>query len=182
MTAGKLRQVLTPTLFVLLMMATCKIVYNSPLYAIIPGAHKYAALIVGLMLNISITFGPSVVYPLARNRGASVTLSGAAALLTPTAWNIWEVVRVTEYFSPVVSIYYGFNSLFLGSLAFAVFQIGVWEFFIRLRSKKEPEKRRLLTPLAASVAGLAAVYVMLFWSMGAHWFYMYGNVYKTFFH
>lgn len=166
---------------VLVMMAAAKVLYNLPWPEMAPSLHQPAAFIFGLLLNFSIVFGPSVVYPLGRFRGAAPRICIMASLLTPVAWNIWEIIRVTAYFSVVESLYYGLNSLFLGALAFAAAQMGFWETVYRVRRKESREKPRTAGPILTVLAGLGLVYFFCFWAMGQHWFYLYQAVYKALF-
>ncbi len=167
---------------VLLLMAAAKIVYNLPWPDSAPALHQPATFISALLLNAAIVFGPSLIYPVGRFRGAGKGICITASLLTPVAWNIWEIMRVFAFFSPGESLYYGLNSLFLGAVAFAVFQMGVWEAIFRVRSKDLKQKLGLAGPILAALAGLGLVYVFILWALGQPWFYLYGRVYKAIFY
>ncbi|MBS3759340.1 MAG: hypothetical protein KGY61_11830 [Desulfobacterales bacterium] len=166
---------------VLLMMAAAKVLYNMPWPELAPALHQPAAFIFALLLNVSIVFGPSVIYPLGRFRGAAPRICIMACLLTPVVWNIWEIIRVTAYFSVAESLYYGLNPLFLGALAFTAAQMGFWEAVYRVRRKEPGEKAHAAGPIFIVLASLALVYVFCFWAMGQHWFYLYQAGYKALF-
>jgi len=163
-------------------MAAGKVLYNLPWFNLWPPVHQPLVFISAVALCLSLAFGPSLVYPRSRSRGAPPAFSAAAALLTPVVWDIWEMVRVSRDFSLGVSLYYGLNPMFLGAIAFAVFQMGLWESVYRLRGNEAKGKTGLVGPILTAATGAAAVYVMLFWAMGAHWFYLYGKGYKLLFH
>ncbi len=168
--------------FVLLLMVAGKIVYNLPWPDLAPALHQPVTFISAVVLNAAIVFGPSLIYPMGRFSGARKGVCITASLLTPAAWNIWEILRVSAFFSPGESLYYGLNSLFLGALAFGVFQMGVWEAIYRIRSNNRKQKPRLLGPVLAASAGLALVCVFIVWALGQPWFYLYGRVYKAIFY
>ena len=180
---GILARVVLPAAVMALVMAGSKYLYN--LSWMIPdlSLHRAAAFVLGLTLNLSITFGASWVYPVAYFRGARLVERVAACLVTPLLWNLWEILRVTEFFSPAESLYYGLNSLFLGTLAFTVFQMGLWEIICRYWSDRL-KARSVWSggPVLAMILGAAAVFVFNIWGLGAHWFYLYGNLYKALFH
>ncbi len=176
------RSALMPAFAALLLMAAGKILYNLPWHDMTPSIHKPAAFISGLVLFIAITLAPSAVYPLGRFRGAAARTCIMACLITPLVWNIWEIIRVTAFFSPAESLYYGLNPLFLGTLAFAAFQAGLWESVYRLRVKRPGKKTQLAGPMLSALAGLGLLYVFCFWAMGQPWFYLYQEGYKALFH
>ena len=170
---------LRPALVVLLLMAGGQIIYNLPWFELAPGLHQPMTMVSALILNFSLVFGPSLIYPSARSCGAPVPVGVGCSLVPPLVWNIWEVIRVAEYFSPGVALYYGLNSLFLGALFFGFFQMGLWETIYRVR--RQPRPGRLLAPLVVSGLSLAAVYIMMIRGLGAQWFYWYGKGYQALF-
>jgi hypothetical protein len=177
--------VVVPAAGLAAVMAGSKVFYNLAWMIPDPTLHRALAFALGLTLNLSLTFGASLLYPLTYYRGASWMERAAACLVTPVLWNLWEITRVTEFFSFGESLYYGLNSLFLGTLAFTVFQMGLWELICRRAfNRRGPDRRRVWSgaPIPAMVLGAAAVFVFNIWGLGAHWFYLYGNLYKIIFY
>jgi len=170
-----------PAAGVLAIMAASKVIYNLPWPELSPVVHQPAAFISAITLNLAIVLGPSVIYLMGRFRGAGQVACIKACLITPVAWNIWEIFRVTAYFSVAESLYYGLNSLFLGALAAAAFQMGLWEAVYRLRRRGEEGRVRLSGPVLAAVTGLILVFIFDFWAMGQNWFYFYQAGYKALF-
>ncbi|MFH1138175.1 MAG: hypothetical protein V1816_19050 [Pseudomonadota bacterium] len=179
MRPGKYRPLAAPVLAVLSSMVAGKIVYNLPWSELAPAVHQPVVFAAALVLNFSLVFGPFLIYPVARRRGASIPVAAGAGLVAPVVWDAWEIIRATEFFSPAVALYYGFNPMFLGALCFAAFQMGLWEAVFRFRNQ-EP-RARLLGPALIAGGGLAAVHLLLFWGMGAHFFYLYGKGYQALF-
>ncbi|MCJ7685822.1 MAG: hypothetical protein MUO68_16190, partial [Desulfobacteraceae bacterium] len=103
----RLHRFIFPVLIVLAVMCFSKIFYNVSWKIDSPQIHWLVAFISGLTLNLSITFGASVVYPLAYFNGARPVERIIACLITPLVWNGWEIIRVTEFFTLGESLYYG---------------------------------------------------------------------------
>lgn len=138
-----------------------------------------------VLLFASIGFGPLLIYPFTYFRGAGLAERIIACLVTPVAWDIKEIVRVTEFFSAGESIFYGFNQVFLLAMFGASAQMGLCEMICRWRLNKRGEERlRVVTPVpvVSILVGLAAFYVILLWGVGVHFFYAYMEVYKALFH
>ncbi|HPW70040.1 MAG: hypothetical protein GXY28_05445 [Bacteriovoracaceae bacterium] len=145
---------------------------------------KAAAFIFGPAAFLAIGCGAIVVYPVCRSRGASVAEAFAASMITPLAWILKEVVRVSEFFSWGESLYYGLSSSLLLAIAANIGFMGLGEMIHRSRLKKRGMARAVVTPvpIAAVVFALAALYVILIWGVGVHWFYIYQEGYKAIFH
>lgn len=185
MKKGIQRRFLYPTLFVLAIMCFSKVLYNVSWKIHSPQIHWLVAVVFGITLSMSITFGASAIYPLTYINGARPVERILACLVTPFVWNAWEVIRVTEYFPLGVSLYYGLNPLFLGAVAFSVFQMGLWEALCRFWLKtRHGETVSVLTPapVLSMICGLVGVTIFNVWGMGVHWFYIYGQVYKDIFY
>ena len=65
---------------------------------------------------LSIAFGALIVYPMSFFRGACTGERIVASLVTPAAWTLKEVFRVSAFFTIGESIYFGLNQIFLLSL------------------------------------------------------------------
>jgi hypothetical protein len=146
--------------------------------------HQWTAYLSGLILFASIGFGPLYVYPRAFFLGASARERVLASLATPVAWNVKEIVRVSEFFTWGESLYYGMNTIFLLSLSAAAIQMGLCEMACRrLRNRRLSEHAPVATPapVIAVLAGLVGVGVLFVWGQGVHSFYIYQEGYKALF-
>jgi len=141
-------------------------------------SHLFAAL-----LFMSIGFGSFLVYPLAYFRGASAGERILASLFTPAVWAAKEIVRVGEYFSFLESLYYALNSLILLTLFINVGIMGLCEILCRALDRRRGLNTRVFTfiPVLGVVLALAALYLMLIWGFGVHWFYIYMQGYRAIF-
>jgi hypothetical protein len=146
--------------------------------------HQLVAYAAGLVLFASIGFGPLYVYPRAFFRGASVLERVLASLATPIAWDVKEILRVSEYFTWGESLYYGLNTIFLLSLSVVAIEIGLCEMacrWLRNRDTTEPLSVATPAPLMSVLAGLAGVGLLFVWGTGVHAFYIYQEGYKALF-
>ena len=136
-----------------------------------------------VLLFLSIGFGPFLVYPFAYFKGASTGERICASLFTPAVWSVKEVVRVGEYFTFWESLYYGLNSLILLTLFINVGIMGLCEILCRALDRRSGANRRVFTPVPVTgiILALAALYVMLIWGFGVHWFYIYMQGYRAIF-
>lgn len=178
------RRFVSPAITVLVVMAASAVLYDQAWRIGNDGIHQLAAYLAGVILFVSIGFGPLYIYPRAFFRGATCLERVLACLVTPMIWTLKEVVRVSEFFSWAEALYYGLNPLFLGCLCAAAAQMGFCEMACRrLRNRYRPEPLPVVTPAAliAALAGLAGLGVILGWGMGVHSFYMYQEGYKGLF-
>jgi hypothetical protein len=171
--------------FVLLVVAAVSLALYKNFWQLnLPYVQKAAAFIFGPAAFLAIGCGAIVVYPVCRSRGASVAEAFAASMITPLAWILKEVVRVSEFFSWGESLYYGLSSSLLLAIAANIGFMGLGEMIHRRRLKKRGRAGAVVTPvpIAAVVFALAALYVILIWGVGVHWFYIYQEGYKAIFH
>jgi hypothetical protein len=179
------RRFLQPVGTVLLVWAVTSVVYLECAWRLEPGAlRSLVAFSSAALLLLSLGFGALYIYPVAFFRGASTGERLFACLVTPLVWNAKEMVRVGEFFSFGETLYYGLNTAFLlaafGSLGLA----GLCELVCRWRLGKGSEQAvRVFSPAPVLWigAGLAAVYLLLFWGLGVHFFYIYIEGYKAIF-
>ena len=147
--------------------------------------HWIVAYVSGLILFISIGFGTFFVYPFMYFRGASGKERVLGSLVTFIAWTFKELVRVSEYFTLGETLYYSVSSIFL-LILFGIFgQMGVCELICRkIANKRSSEPIKVITPLpvVAIIGALFALYILLIWGVGVHWFYIYMEGYKALFH
>jgi hypothetical protein len=129
--------------------------------------------------------GPALyVYPRMFFRGASVRERLLGAYLVPVAYILSEVVRVTEFFTLGESIYYAFSTMGLLTLSLQAGFLGLSEMVCRLalrRQTRQPVRVVTFWPVAGLLFMLAAIYILVLWGMGVHWFYIYQEGYKLLF-
>jgi hypothetical protein len=181
---GFVPRAVLPAVTVLVVMAASAVLYNQAWRISNDTAHQLTAYLSGMILFVSIGFGPLYVYPRAFFRGASLLERVLASLVTPLAWNLKEIVRVSEFFTWGESLYYGLNQLFLACLCVGAFEMGLCEMacrWTRNRATQAPLPVVTLTSLIAVLAGLAGMGVLFAWGMGVHWFYIYQEGYKALF-
>lgn len=179
------RRFLQPVGTVLLVWAVTSVVYLEWAWRLEPGALRSTlAFSSAVLLFLSIGFGALYIHPIAFFRGASAGERWIACLVTPLLWNLKEMLRVGEFFTAGETLYYGLNTAFLlavfGSLGLA----GLSELVCRWRLGRRSEQPvRIFSPapLVWIGAGLAAVYLLLLWGLGVHFFYIYIQGYKAIF-
>jgi hypothetical protein len=180
-----LQRVVVPVSIVFLTVSAAYVTYfNSSAIGHEPLRHA-VAFVSGIVLFFSIGLGPLVVYPMAYFRGASPWERIAASLFTPLAWIVKDLFRVSEFFTPGETLYYAFNPLFLLTIIGAFALMGICEMACRWRAVRRGESRlKVITPgpVFAAVTGVVAVYVLLIWGVGVHWFYIYMEGYRALFH
>ena len=143
----------------------------------------------GVLLLFYLSFvvvGAGFVYPYVYFVGAAPSsIAGLrervlASFITPLAYIISEMVRVSDYFTPGESIYYGFSSMGLFILFLNFGLLGLSEMVCRLVSRRKtgaPTRIITLGPLASVVLAGVMIYVVLFWDMGQVFFYIYQEGY-----
>ena len=178
------RRVVTPALTVLIVMVASAVLYDQAWRIGNDTIHQLTAYIAGLILFASIAYGPLYVYPKAFFRGASLGERVLASLVTPVAWNLKEMVRVSEVFTWGESLYYGLNPIFLLCLSGTAVHMGLCEMACRwVRNRSVSEPVRVVTPasIMAVLVGLLGAGLFMAWDMGVHWFYIYQEGYKALF-
>ena len=169
---------------VVLIMIASGLIYDASWRIEGEGLRSAIAFVSGIILWASIGHGTLLAYPMAFFRGASMGERMGACVLTPLTWNVKEMVRVSEFFTPGESLYYGLNSLFLLAVIGAFAQMGLCELICRWRLRREGrEDIRIFSalPVVAILAGVLAFLVMSAWGQGVHWFYVYMQGYKALF-
>lgn len=146
--------------------------------------HWIIAYLSGYILFLTLGFGTFFIYPFMYFRGASTTERVLGSLVTFIAWTFKELVRVSEHFTFGETLYYGLSSIFLLILLGTFGQMGVCELTCRKIAKKRFSKTiKIVTPLPviAIVTALLALFILLIWGVGVHWFYIYMEGYKALF-
>ena len=136
-----------------------------------------------VVLMLTTNFGALYVYVHAYLRGAGGSGRIAAALATPIACIAFDVFRVSEFFSPAESLYYGLCPTSLSMLAANVGAMGLGEIACRLIARRSAMRVRVVTPgpLVALAFYAASFFVITLWGDGSHWFYIYMRGYVFFF-
>ena len=179
-----IRRAVAPAATVVIVMAASAILYDQSWRIDIDALHQFTAYVSGLILFVSIGFGPLYVYPKAFFRGATALERILACLVTPVAWDVKEMLRVSEYFTWGESLYYGLNTIFILCLCVVAAQMGICEMVCRLvRNRQVSEPVPVVTPasLIPVVVGLLGVGVFFLWGGGASSFYIYQEGYKALF-
>ncbi len=107
-----------------------------------------------------LALGPSLVYPLARRRGATPGRALAGSLLVPCAWILKEGWRVSAVFSAPEAAYYALNPMALGLYQAVALQVALIELGLR-----RPWRRGW----AAARGPLAALAAVLLFAAGLGW-------------
>jgi hypothetical protein len=128
--------------------------------------------------------GALFIYPIMFFRGASLAERIAGSLVVPLAQMVWAMIRATEFFPAGEAIYYGFNSVAIGSVFLQFAWIGLAEIICRWRYRRKTGAQVTVIRwpyLVSVVVGFLAIYLTLFWDGGVHWFYLYQEGYKALF-
>ncbi len=178
------RRVIYPALVLLFILVVASLVFDHSWRIGIDWLHHLLATISGILLILSVVLGPLYVYPTARVRGATPKEAVLASFITPVAWYIKELYRMTGYLPFWEAMYAGlFQSylmLFLGELGF----MGMAEMGYRIyMNKKHGQKVKVLTtkPMIAIIAALAGVFVLFLWKGGVPWYMLYIEGYRALF-
>jgi hypothetical protein len=183
--ASFVKRFVIPVSIVLLTMAATSAIYSYSWRINNDTLQWIIANISAVLLFVSIGFGALVIYPMAFFRGASTAERIIASLVTPLAWDIKEIVRVSEFFTYSEALYYGLNQVFLLSIFGAFAQMGLCELICRWRLGRRgeaPARVFSAIPVISILLGLGAFYVILIWGVGVHFFYIYIEGYKALFH
>jgi hypothetical protein len=146
-----------------------------------PAIHRPIAHLAGVVAFISIGFGALLIYPVGRTRGARLWLVMAACFVTPVVWNIKEMIRVLQFFTPAEALWWGLNPAFILAFVGTWGQMGLCELLLRLRRRIGGMPVRVITlaPVLAVVLALVALYILLIWGGGVHTFYLYMEGYRA---
>lgn len=169
-------RIVVPTAIVLVAMILSRIFYFN--------ASGAVATLSGILMFLTIGFGTWLIYPVGFFRGASLTERFIGCLVTPLVWDGIEIYNATEAFTPLESLFYGLNILFLGTVAGQLVSMAVCDFLCRswLRARRG-EDTHLVSPFSvfACAAGLIGLYFVLLWREGAGLMYLYVKMYKALF-
>ena len=182
--ASFITRFLFPTAIAALALLASHVVYHSSRLIDNYVIHQQVAFVAGLIYLFVLMGGSLIVYPVAFFMAAKPLERVIACLITPILWSVTEIIRVSEFFTVGESLYYGLNSQVLLFLSLASFQMGLCDMICRWwAQRKGAVGLRMVTRAAvtAILFGLAAVYVLVIWEGGVHWFYLYQQGYKWLF-
>jgi hypothetical protein len=173
--------ILGATVVVLLLMTIGLVVHQNLWRVADPAVHRPIGQAAGIVAFVSIGFGALLIYPIGRARGAPLWAVMLACFVTPVAWNIKEMVRVLQFFTPAEALWWGLNPAFILAFVGTWGQMGLCELLLRLRRRMAGSPVRILTvaPVLAVVLALVALYFLLIWGGGVHTFYLYMEGYRA---
>ncbi len=172
-----------PAGLMLLIWLILRIVYTYFWQLGVPALQDAVAWVCSLGEQFFVVLAPLLAYPLAYFRGARGWERLAAGFVPFLAWWVFVLSKAAGVFSPGETAYYAFGSPCL-VYAFTVLAMsGVAELFCRIRDRRRGARIAVwkLLPLTAILSGIAALFLMLFWGGGVHWFYIYQAGYLALF-
>jgi len=146
--------------------------------------HWIVAYASGFILFLTLGFGTFLAYPFMYFRGAGTAERIWGSLATFIVWTVKELIRVSVYFTIGETVYYGLSSIFILILLGTFGQMGVCELICRKIAANRGDKSiKVITPIPviAIILALLALYILLIWGVGVHWFYIYMEGYKALF-
>lgn len=173
-----------PAGLMLLIWLIQRIVYMNFWQLDFPALQGAVAWVCGFGERIFVVLAPLVAFPLTYFRGALGWERLAAGFVPFLAGLLVELYIAGGVFSPGETIYYAFGSPIM-VFGFQVLAVsGVAEIICRIRDRRSGSRIRVWTPLPlyAILSGLAALYLMMLWGGGVHWFYFYQEGYLALFH
>ncbi|MBN2225529.1 MAG: hypothetical protein JW765_12700 [Deltaproteobacteria bacterium] len=180
---GFLKRFVGPVLLVFIVMAL-----SWAAYILSPGISNFllfqiAAILSGVALFISLSFGALYVYSVSYLRGAGPVERVIAALVNPIIWMTKEVAVVGSIYTVPEALFYYLNPVHLLLIGAVVAEMGAAELLIRRRLKRDGTVKRVLVPGAVSavVIGLGWIAFMFIWDLGVHHFYIFQEGFKALF-
>lgn len=147
--------------------------------------YRLAMNAVHLLLYFFLMFNSIFVYRLMFIRGASLFERVAGSYVTPLAFVLKEIIRVSEFFSLGESLYYGLSPYPLLSMMIGqVGLIAISEMMCRyLYRKKFTADIRVITriPVALTVISGVCTYFLLLWHLGDDAYWIHLAIYKLLF-
>ena len=174
---------LFPSLVVLGIWLVMKLVYENAWKVDLGVVNTIISWVCGLGDIVFRVLTPLIVYALACPRGASLAERVVASMVPTFAWAAYELYLAAGVFSAGETVYYGFGSAFLFVFSVLISVIGICELVFRQTARqRRREKARVTGPILAILTGPLAVFLLLVWGGGVHFFYLYQEGYKLFFH
>jgi hypothetical protein len=178
-----LRRFVFPALLVLGLWLVMSMLYANAWKFDLGGVNTVIAWTCGLGDLIFRIFTPLIVYAIASPRGASLMEKVVASMVPAFAWAVHQLYLAAGVYSLGETVYYGFGSAFLFVFCLVISSIGVCELVFRMISSEQGlSKKRVLGPIMAIFVGPLSIFFLLIWGGGVHFFYVYQEGYKLFFH
>jgi len=148
----------------------------------IPLVTLLAGWLCGLGGFLLVLLSPLFIYPLSYFRNASLMERSLTALTPMMAECGYHTFLAGSVFPLGKTLYYGIGPIFLVILVANLMLMGICEIFCRLRVRSR-QRVRVWTPGPPIVilAGPPALWLLLLWDGGVHWFYIYQEGYKLLF-
>jgi hypothetical protein len=147
--------------------------------------YRLAMNTVHALLFIVISFSSIAVYSQMFFRGASLAERVIGSYITPGAFIIKEIIRVSEFFSFMEAIYYGMSPYpFLCLITGQVGLMAVCEMVCRyLYRRKSAAGIRVVTavPVLMAIISFACIYFMSLWHWGEDAYWIQLAIYKLIF-
>jgi len=176
------RRFLFPSLTILAVWALMEIAHAQAWKLGIPLITLLAAWTCGLGGFLLLFLSPLLMYPLAYSRNASLMERSLTALTPFLAECGFQTFIASQIYTTGEALYYSLGPIFLVVLFANLSVMGVCEILCRLRIKSRHIIRVWTAgPFIAILCGPVAVWVMLVWDGGVHWFYLYQEGYKFLF-
>jgi hypothetical protein len=171
-----------PVLLVLAVATLSHIVYFSLRHFAMPG-HQILALVSGILLFVSIAFGPFYVYIAAYLRGAGLPARIAAAGITPFAWMTKEVARLAESHPLAECLYWYLNPLNVWLVCLVVMELGLATVAARTLARRRGRTvdASPAGPLLVSAASLILVVSLYAWGKGENVYVLFLEGYRLLF-
>jgi hypothetical membrane protein len=179
------RRFLFPGLLVFAIWLVTSGLYGTAWKFLPPGTLPFVAWTCGLGGALyRILLAPLIVYPIAYPRGASLLERMVICVIPMAGWSAEQLYLASGVFSVGETVYYAFSSGFMLLLSCLFMEMGVCEMLFRFRYGKQGQQKntRYLGPAIAVAAGMAGIFILLFWEGGTRWFYYYQEGYKLLFH
>lgn len=178
-------RVLLPVAIPLAIWLLLHLVTRDPGWIRDPQAYRSFMNVGHVLLYAAYALSALVLYPVLYFRGASLPERVLGCYVAPLAYVTKEVIRVNQYFTVGESLYYVLTSIIMGGLLLQVGFIGAGELISRLLYRRRfGVAVQVVTwqPLAGIAVAAGALYVMLVWDGGVHYFYLFQEGYKLLFH
>ena len=172
-----------PVLIVLIVAAGAWVGYHLAWRLENRSLHDTLAQIFGILLFLSVAFGPLVIYPLAYRRGAGGFERVIACLVTPFAWATKDFFRMLAAFTVPESLYFYLNPLNIWLILLLTAEMAFLELAMRRGSAKRGEdvKAFSVPVFAVGVLAIGLVFALYAWGRGENIFSYYLEVYRMLF-
>jgi hypothetical protein len=172
-----------PVLIVLIIAAGAWIGYHLAWRLNNRSLHDTLAQVFGILLFLSVAFGPLVVYPMAYRRGAGGVERVIACLVTPFAWATKDFIRMLAAFTVGESLYFYLNPLNIWLVLLLTAEMAFLELIMRRRSARRGEDVRVFSipVFAVGVLAVCLVVALYAWGRGENIFSYYLEVYRMLF-